>query len=489
MNKFFTLIAVTLLAVSANAKQVIDFSAKFPYGETIVFGNWEWKGLVLAEGEPVVSGSTADDSNVQYFDASAYDYLCIKYSEANNGFQVILQYKCLGTVGQWGTEFDQASTDIQANTSGLVAIKLDAAKKNTINQIAIQSKGEGSIVIEEIYWASETEYTADAAANPVVPYIAPTKDLNVANATGGWGGKTFDPETHTATITEDNAASGWWSDGDFSSYDYFVIEVENLTKVGYAQFGIYNTNFAIGEGSFVKVCDISVLNRTGGTNVVIQGGAGTTWTWKRAYYATAAYVQENNIHDETIYGDTYEFSLDNLSAGFRSSYDAATHTITIDGDDENEDGGAGWGWWGTPADFSHFDNIVIELAPTTVGGQVVVQYADAAGARNRAAAEAGVVEFGTGATCIVVPLDNAGKSAVQQIYIQGMNKGDQFKLTGAYAAVASATPEANLGDVTGITNIHAGTNNAAPMYNLAGQRVDSSYKGVVIQNGKKFMNQ
>lgn len=28
----------------------------------------------------------------------------------------------------------------------------------------------------------------------------------------------------------------------------------------------------------------------------------------------------------------------------------------------------------------------------------------------------------------------------------------------------------------------------APMYNLAGQRVSSSYKGVVIQNGRKFLN-
>lgn len=27
-----------------------------------------------------------------------------------------------------------------------------------------------------------------------------------------------------------------------------------------------------------------------------------------------------------------------------------------------------------------------------------------------------------------------------------------------------------------------------PMYNLSGQRVDKNYKGVVIQNGKKFIN-
>lgn len=31
-------------------------------------------------------------------------------------------------------------------------------------------------------------------------------------------------------------------------------------------------------------------------------------------------------------------------------------------------------------------------------------------------------------------------------------------------------------------------NTTAPMFNLAGQRVDKAYKGVVIQNGKKFVN-
>ena len=41
---------------------------------------------------------------------------------------------------------------------------------------------------------------------------------------------------------------------------------------------------------------------------------------------------------------------------------------------------------------------------------------------------------------------------------------------------------------TSISKITTTTNTAdAPMYNLAGQRVDSNYKGVVIQNGKKVM--
>lgn len=44
---------------------------------------------------------------------------------------------------------------------------------------------------------------------------------------------------------------------------------------------------------------------------------------------------------------------------------------------------------------------------------------------------------------------------------------------------------------TGIDNLNAENktlNDNAPMYNLAGQRVDKTYKGVVIQNGKKFFN-
>ena len=46
-------------------------------------------------------------------------------------------------------------------------------------------------------------------------------------------------------------------------------------------------------------------------------------------------------------------------------------------------------------------------------------------------------------------------------------------------------------ETTGINNLNAESNTLeedAPMYNLAGQRVGKEYKGVVIQNGKKFIN-
>ncbi|WP_028898133.1 hypothetical protein [Prevotella sp. HUN102] len=44
-------------------------------------------------------------------------------------------------------------------------------------------------------------------------------------------------------------------------------------------------------------------------------------------------------------------------------------------------------------------------------------------------------------------------------------------------------------DATGIETVETiNLNENAPMYNLAGQRVAKNYKGVVIQNGKKFIN-
>jgi len=45
------------------------------------------------------------------------------------------------------------------------------------------------------------------------------------------------------------------------------------------------------------------------------------------------------------------------------------------------------------------------------------------------------------------------------------------------------------GSGTGISNITAAENADAPAYNIAGQRVNANAKGLVIKNGKKYVNQ
>lgn len=59
----------------------------------------------------------------------------------------------------------------------------------------------------------------------------------------------------------------------------------------------------------------------------------------------------------------------------------------------------------------------------------------------------------------------------------------------ALGEIAFTTEEYSDGEETGITEIAATSSDVnAPVYNLAGQRVAANVKGILIQNGKKFIN-
>ncbi|BBA28988.1 hypothetical protein [Prevotella melaninogenica] len=63
----------------------------------------------------------------------------------------------------------------------------------------------------------------------------------------------------------------------------------------------------------------------------------------------------------------------------------------------------------------------------------------------------------------------------------------EFKTPGHQVRVKKITVTLK-NDPTGINEVSNSTVNAnAPIYNLAGQRVGKDYRGVVIQNGKKFI--
>ena len=63
----------------------------------------------------------------------------------------------------------------------------------------------------------------------------------------------------------------------------------------------------------------------------------------------------------------------------------------------------------------------------------------------------------------------------------------EFKTPGHQVRVKKITVTLK-NDPTSINEVSNGTvNENAPIYNLAGQRVGKNYKGVVVQNGKKFI--
>lgn len=74
-----------------------------------------------------------------------------------------------------------------------------------------------------------------------------------------------------------------------------------------------------------------------------------------------------------------------------------------------------------------------------------------------------------------------------------LTEGEKYTVTGLYGAIFKGTPEilptqaVVPGTSTGITNITTSAADNAPAYNLAGQKVNAAYKGIVIKNGKKMI--
>ena len=75
---------------------------------------------------------------------------------------------------------------------------------------------------------------------------------------------------------------------------------------------------------------------------------------------------------------------------------------------------------------------------------------------------------------------------VAKIYFKNPNEGtDPFTVKVTSVSRIKTTVD-GIENVNAKETLHNAVN--APMYNLAGQQVSKNYKGVVIQNGKKFFN-
>ena len=105
------------------------------------------------------------------------------------------------------------------------------------------------------------------------------------------------------------------------------------------------------------------------------------------------------------------------SAGWGSSYNAETKTITFD------DSWKGRGWWLDGADYSKYDEVVVEFEPVTYTVQLVIEYS-AEGKSSTANVEAGVNK-------VKCEFDPEYKSSVKQIYVQNSEAGT-LTLTAAY---------------------------------------------------------
>ena len=134
---------------------------------------------------------------------------------------------------------------------------------------------------------------------------------------------------------------------------------------------------------------------------------------------------------------------------------------------------AAWGGlskWIGGADWSEYSELVFEFAePTTVAVQPFVQY------------EGGdkTQFYNPGVTVASIALDPELKNAVKQFALQAAEPA-KIVVKSVYLVKASAP--------TGVEKLPLNVVENGAIYNLAGQKVDASYKGVIIKNGKKFIN-
>lgn len=129
------------------------------------------------------------------------------------------------------------------------------------------------------------------------------------------------------------------------------------------------------------------------------------------------------------------------------------------------------------------DGMAVKLTATSNAGDVV-----------EATTTPGVIfGKGSGSDVVSVNLDPKKAYVIKIEAISNTSKSDiqitGFNLTGTDLTIAPAEGDPSIGGATGIENVEeVEVDVNAPAYNIAGQRVNESAKGIIIKGGKKFIN-
>ena len=482
MKKIFTLIAVAFVALSVNAKEAIDFTKieGFQYGTSFTLGGWDWKGVTLSQGEPVKNeeAKTADDSSVIYYDGSAWDYVVVKYSASTADISLIAQYKCLGTIGQYGVEYAQASATInKSETGGYAALQLDEAQKKTINQIAIQGgQGGGSITIEEVYFATTAEWEA------VKPEPAQTKDVDF----GSLSGTTNADGSKTLTGATAYSWFGIWLGGfDASEFDYLVVEVDPSSEVGTQVLVQYGNGATDGDtskgvvnaGESLLMVPLNASFKNAVNQIGIQNVAPGSLTIKKVYFATQKYIDE-------LVGPALEYETEGKSISISDGGNILASEFAGYSDDAKvvfittvtgSDGYVGWG----------------NGSITSIGGAVPVGSLTVAGeGANETVFLLSQLKEALDAPGFYKDEETGEEVATDSGLYWNVWGFDDGKCTSTRTSVTIYEVVGFSGEgyvPAGINTVSAEQTKSNAIYNLAGQKVNAQYKGVVIKNGKKVM--
>lgn len=459
MKRIFTFIAGLLLVGSMSAKEPLDISSLYTSGTTVEFsGGWQWLGLKLSQGEVVENqdAKTADDSGVTYFDASAYDYLVVKYSASTCDVNCIVQLNCLGTVGQWGAEFNQSDAVAATSpTGGLVGVKLDPAHKNTVMQFAFQNQNSaGSITIDEVYWATEAEYEAAGGFVPHRPQPG-----------------------QVLTIWEGSLLFDSWSVSPVIQASLFAVaEVGDIIRVNFTDPASPNPVFKYNDWN-----DFTALQ-----NTKVQKD-----TYFEGTIADADVLAELQKNGLRLMGMGFTMTsvdliarIDYQEEGIEIAFDSSGNIFASD--IERFSDLAKVVFTTTITNAASFNNWGYGTL-TSIGGEVKAGDMSITGeGDNMATFLVGDLRPALAAPGFYIDEETSERVSMES----GLNwlvwNLDQQGET--CTAVRKSVVVYEVVGVSAVKSVEAAPSVAsATVYNLAGQKVDAAYKGVVIKNGKKVV--
>lgn len=550
MRKIFTLIAALMMAAGINAAEQLNPEA-FTLGSKISLaagwdGKYAWLGDADWSGYDKVWIKYADCEGTINF-GICYNEWVSKESWGDN-FKTVTSKIPEGTGGVFGIDIDNTSVYVNgsAETDGLY--KGEVLGKH-VRQIQIQDESDAaSITIQEVWIGTTAEYEAALAGN--APVASSTKKLSLTTLSGGWGeGTTYDAATQTITIGDDWSGKGWWLaswDNDaqanvaanYSDFDKLVVEFAQPTPI-YGNVvveydgGIERSSFSFNTGAEVIVVDLDPAGKAAVNQVYIQGPSGAQYVLKSVYFSTTdAAPAIINPEPQTAQGIVWTTSLTQTGvnengnpiygqAEFAASANPASAfaslVVTHEGD-QAVTGGTNYKGDNADHDFVLYDPAE-KNAPVTVTWTATLNEGVTFSVEKVAL---NMVRVGTdgGVITISVKVDDTETTLAEDLIPQRNNKEageDKFagdaKLTSKWESEASGTATKSVALVAVFKNLASGKQigysdvqilgtvvDAAgidevktvrvatdAIYNLAGQKVDAQYKGVVIKNGKKLI--
>lgn len=299
--------------------------------------------------------------------------------------------------------------------------------------------------------------------------------LTAADLSNGWDSE-YDETTKTIDYTGGWSGRGWGLSQPGELYaieaDYFVIEVES-SEVPFKLVAEYTDGKPDDKGNLKNVGEsVSDVASKDDKYLAVKLNS------EDFEYIIQIYIQNfSENKGKLVLKDAFYLTDEEFEA-----YKAAHKSNTLW--EGNQNFGTGWEWE------THLELAASEFADLKAGDVLKFGYVangDAeysqikvqAGGKNLENAE--VNEW----DCITLPME--GKSTSVKLTAEDVKnlKASGMKVTGYNSTLTSVEVA---GPTTGISSaVVAPQAKSSKIYNLAGQQVSKSYKGVVIKNGKKYV--